>query len=396
MNTTQINEEIAKLEKDLLEVSDPDKAIIQEEISRLKDSQITHVDQVAPLPENTGLVEPVKPVSREELDSMTSIEPVNAINKKELNSMSDLGKEESAATYKPDPSLETMSSEEQELMAEARQETGEGTRQKYPSALKIKIDNQKIEKIIDGEKLEGKPLQRFINVTKEGEEWITADLGSKLSGVILKVRRIIKEKYDESNPTKQRFQSFEYTQGDVIRIFTGQIKTPTIIFQGTEDECVQEFATGELNIVGKPKVNYDKFALIYMLIKDGATTETKLIKFETKISIKDHPIWNYLFSFGDDDSFLAWQTDITLKWIEVTSIVKFWGPVMEKGLRVDLKESLKALKELNQIFDVMDGKSKVSQDSKVVLANDEEPPPMIDSPSGENYSQPEEEIAIPF
>lgn len=350
----ELQNEVLQLQKDLIASPDEDKPIIQEEINRIN-AEIVRLTGQAPAV-NQPIGQAVAPV-----DQTADVAPLPP--------------------------------EEQELLNEARQATGEGQRQKYPSAPKVKLDNVKIKKIVDGEELEGKPLQRFIHVHKEGEEWVTDDLGYPLTGVILKVRRYIKEKFDEKNPTKQRFESFEYTQGDPIRVYVGTKKEPTIIFHGTEDECVNEFATGEVNKIGKPKVSYEKYALIYMLVSFPGAEEPKLIKFETKISVQDHALWPYLFSFGENDTFLGYKTVITCEWVEYSSTVKAWKPLFTKGEKVDLKQSLSYLKELNKLFDIMDGKVRVAQGEQIPMPEDE--PPMLDAPSIDDYSQPEpEEIRV--
>ena len=360
MNIEELKTEIAKLKVDLAGASVADKPILQEELTRMQDELKT-------------LTTPAQPAS---VDTTSTTAPP-------------------AATTPPPTAVAStpqetavMSPEDKALMDEARAETGENSHGNFPSAPKVRIDNQKVIKEVDGEKLEGKPLQRFINVKKEGEQWVTIDLGPQLSGVILKVRRFIKEKYDEANPKKMRFQSYEYNQGDIIRVFTGQMNAPVPVFQGTEGQCVQQFATGELNSANKPKVCYDKYAMVYMLVPANVAigeTEPKMIKFETKISVKDHPLWTYLFAFGEEDTFLAYTTNITLEWLEVNSIVKFWKPVFTKGERSNLKENLGHLRELNKLFDIMDAKTQPHPAGEIPTP--EEDVPMIDNPSMDNGMQ---------
>jgi hypothetical protein len=323
MTRDEIMAEIAKLEIDIASVPEADRPIVQEEIERLR-------KEMTALPDETGIVT----------------------------------KEETAL----------MSEEDIELMKEARDLTGEGARGRFPTAKRLKIDSVKVKKVIDGEELIGKPLQRFVHNFKVNEEWQTEDWGPELNGVIIKVRRFIREKWEDGQKT--RYQSFEYNnKNDLVRVYTGTPKAPEIVFVGTEDQCVEHFATGEMNSVGKPKVSFDKFANIYMLIGE------EVVKFETKVSVRDHALWPYLFSFGENESHLAFKTKVTLNWVEYNDQAKAWVPQLVRSERVDLKESLKVAKELNKFFDFIDGKrgSPTPVEGQAIL----------DDPGPDDYSQPE-------
>jgi len=264
--------------------------------------------------------------------------------------------------------------QDEELLNAARQATGEANRLKFPQAKTITVNNHTEEKEINGQKVTPRPDKTFKITEKkdDSEEYIDIPLGEEIEGVILKVRYQIFSKYK----VDPKYRSFEFgdTRKDLVRIFTGTFKNPQITFQGSYAQAKAEFATEEKDSMGNFKKSFDLYALVYMDI-DGMA-----YKFRTKLTM-GNGLFDYLGQFGQGDTYLAYKTKLSLEWKEVTGSVKFWEVKYAKGERVDLAHYLEVLKELNKYFDIIDGKVKAQQT--------DEAPPLLDGPSGGDYSQPE-------
>lgn len=253
--------------------------------------------------------------------------------------------------------------EEQELIKEARYMTGEANRSALPQAKIITINNVSKEIEVDGRLVTPRPEQTFICQEKDvaTEEWkISENFGPVLKGVILAVRYQVISKHK----VEPAYKSFEFgdTRRDNIRIFTGTYKQPQYIFTGSYDAVKQAFATKEIDSMGNFKKSFDLFAFVYMEVND------KLYKFKTKLTM-GNGLFNYLGSFGENETYLAIQTVLNLEWQEVSASVKFWQAKYSRGERHgNLKKYLEMFKELQDLFIFIDNKSNNNKANKQQFA----------------------------
>lgn len=276
--------------------------------------------------------------------------------------------------------------EDEETLKAARAETGESGRMQFPQAKTITINNRSKEVEINGQLVTPRPEETFVISTRDktSGEYTDEHLGATLTGVVLKVRYQMFSKYK----VDPRYLSFEFgdTRRDLVKVFTGTYKDPQIIFYGSYADAKTEFATEEKDSMGNFKKSFDLFAMLYMDIGGSP------YKLKVKLT-KGCGLFDYLSTFGENESYLGYETEVTLRWNEVTSSVKFWEPEFKRGKKVDLKHYLDVLKDLNKFFDIIDGKTNMP----TAPIRSEISAPMDPT---DDYSQPEPEdidiSQIPF
>ncbi len=288
----EITAEITNLKKDMEASPEPDKIIIQEEITRL---------------------EKLLPETAVEVPVATEV---------------------------------TLSDEERKLLDEARNATGESNRGNYLDVTEIQVNNFSEEKEVNGEMVTPRPDKTFVTKNKdEAGNWITTPVAEELKGVMLKVRFRLESKYG----TPEWFRSNEFSDFsfDRVTVKTGNASGNKILFSGFYADAKEQLKMTTKK--GEIVKAFDLIALVYTIING------EIVKIKQKIG-KDAPLFAYTQSFGKDSSFLAFETVYSLNWKEVTPTVKFWELGYSRGEKSDLGENLKTVKEINEIFASMDQK----------------------------------------
>lgn len=219
----------------------------------------------------------------------------------------------------------------------------------------IQINNDKVEKEVDGETVEVLGEKRWDCVSKnDNNEYLKELFAPEFQGVILKIRYVITKKYNPSDKTpnwrSHEFDSFK----DYIKLFSDG----DVYYEGSYQNIKKEFE-------GKTSIQ----AVVYTLINDKVY----------KVILKGGSLgklWDYLKTFGSNDSSSAHLTN--------------FGLVKEKGAgfsyhvvdlkvaeddQVDIDQVLSMQTEINQTLQEMKDsyEKKNSQDPEVIPAEKKEP-----------------------
>ena len=229
----------------------------------------------------------------------------------------------------------------QDAINEAKMLSGEMGGNRMPYIPVIKVSNT-WEKMEDNSKKP--PKKGFLMTNKEGNDYKTDFWKENLNAVILKVRYSIASKYKLDATDIDRFYSREFDRFDeIIEIKNGNGDE---IAKGNYKHLCHEFATGQMNSMGKPQKNFDLMLIIYVNV-DGTVYRLKL-----KGNSRNN-FFEYKNSFGDSETFVGIKTNFNLEWAE-NGDTAYWFINYERGEVVNLTEQLEALKELSKYFKVIE------------------------------------------
>ena len=225
---------------------------------------------------------------------------------------------------------------------EARMLSGQGlmTGRAYIPVIRINNKTEEKEVEIEGVKqlVEIPAKKGFLIKTKNSEgEFIEEFLSEELKGVVLKEAYEIRSKHK----VEPAYYSFEFDGwNNPIDVFSGTSKE--CIFTGTYKQVRDNFSIEELNSVGKAKTSFDLFLILYLNI------EGDVRRFRVKMNTYN-PWFDYKASFGDNDTYVAYETIFNLIQHEAGTN-KFYGVAYEKGDKVNLDEQLPLQKEIQKYF----------------------------------------------
>jgi hypothetical protein len=182
------------------------------------------------------------------------------------------------------------------------------------------------------------PARKGFNITTKNDQNVrqTDFYAEELTATILRIRYTISSK----NKVSPRFYCREFDRFDeIIKVYD---ENNQVILEGNYAELKRNFATGELNSVGKPKVAFDLIVILYISI-DGSIYKLRL----NNASRSD--LFDYLKTFSQEDVFTAYKTKFNLEYNQEGSI-KFWHVKFERGESVDLAPEIELQKELQKYF----------------------------------------------
>lgn len=242
--------------------------------------------------------------------------------------------------------MNELTTKNQDLINEALTLTGERRSNYMPYIPVIRINNSKKKEMvtINGKQQEVEiPADAEFLLTEkdtDGNYVETLFAKEKLEAVFLVIRYRIKEKFDRTDKTKKGYYSFEFNMFDpIIPVFDGNTKEE--IFSGNYQAMKKHFETGKTKD-GFPTKGFDLFMVSYIDVKGT------VYRFEKKVIYQD-PWYEYKNSFGQSDTYLAYETIIELEKQKFGS-VEFWGVKFKRGQPVNLEAEMNLFREINKFF----------------------------------------------
>jgi len=255
---------------------------------------------------------------------------------------------------------------DQNMIDDIRKMSGEFSPNSVPFIPLLKVNNESEKKIvnIDGidQEVDVPPKKGFVIYSKDNNNESQKELfADELNAVILKVRFIISSKFN----VQDKFYSDEFDY------FTQKINvmdsnTKDIIITGTYKELVNNFKTGELNTMGKPKKSFDLKARLYIHILDTDKVYRLEVKGEGLASL-----FEYKNQFGKDDTYVSYLTKFELESVKQIK-VSYWKVNFIKGERINLSKEIPVLKGINSYFDAKTQKSAEVVDTVQAFHEDDD------------------------
>jgi hypothetical protein len=283
------------------------------------------------------------------------------------------------------------------LVREARSLTGEGGGIRIPFIPIIRVNNKKVKEkaIIGGKETEVEilPDASFTVTRKDNNSGAYSSnkfCEAPIEATPLRIRYRIQEKFDQKNPTKRLFYSYEFDMiQPLIQVFDGA--SGKVIAEGNYKDLKAKFKTGESD-EGFDQKSFDLMMVMYIDL------EGEVYRLERKVTMNDE-WYKYSNTFGTNDTFVAYKTRFNLE-KEKVGTNEFWKLSFERAEKVDLKKELELQKEINKFFDITQyvraGKSlpPMSQTEEIpVIQIEEELNPTAPDPSEVLDSS---GVAIPF